>query len=81
MAGIELGGTVKALKLERAKMQGELLKLDKAISVLEGLSTRNGATPNASGHKRTLSPAARNRISKAQKLRWAKVKREQAAKG
>jgi hypothetical protein len=80
MASIELGGTVKALKVERAKMQGELLKLDKAIYVLEGLSITNGATPNANGHKRTLSPAARNKISKAQKLRWAKVKRAQPAK-
>ena len=80
MASIELGGTVKALKVQRAKVQGELLELDKAISVLEGLSATNAATSDGKRHKRTLSVAARNKISKAQKLRWAKVKRERAAK-
>ena len=80
MAGIELGGTVKVLKVERAKIQSELAKLDKAISVLEGLSGANSVTPNGNGHKRTLSVAARNKIAKAQKLRWAKFKKEKAAK-
>jgi hypothetical protein len=80
MASIELSGTVKALKVERAKVQGELSKLDKAISVLEGLSQPNAATSNGNGHKRTLSVAARNKIAKAQKLRWAKFKKEKAAK-
>lgn len=80
MASIELGGTLKALKGERIKIQGELAKLDKAIAVLEGLSGTSTAISNGNGHKRTLSVAARNKIAKAQKLRWAKVKRERAAK-
>jgi hypothetical protein len=79
MAGIELGGTVKALKVERTKIQSELAKLDKAITVLEELSGTNTVTSN--GHrKRTLSVTARNKIAKAQKLRWAKVRRERAGK-
>jgi hypothetical protein len=38
MASIELGGTLKALKVERTNMQSELAKLDNAITVLEELS-------------------------------------------
>ena len=80
MASIELSGTVKALKVERAKVQSDLAKLDNAISVLEGLSGANSLTPSGNGHKRTLSASARNKIAKAQKLRWAKIRKERAAK-
>jgi hypothetical protein len=80
MASIELSGTVKALKVERAKVQSEFAKLDKAISVLEGLSGPSTVTSNGNEHKRIMSAAARNKIAKAQKLRWAKIKKERAAK-
>ena len=80
MDSIELGGTLKALKGERAKVHIELAKLDKAITVLEELSGTNSVTSNGHGRKRTLSVASRNKIAKAQKLRWAKVRRERAGK-
>jgi hypothetical protein len=80
MASIELSGTVKALKVERTRVQGELAKLDKAITVLEGLFGTSTTTSNGNGHKRTLSAAARKKIGNAQKARWAKVRRERAAK-
>jgi hypothetical protein len=80
MASIELGGTVRALKVERAKVQSDLSKLDKAISVLEELTGTNAVAPNGNGQKRILSAAARNKIAKAQKLRWAKIRKERAAK-
>jgi hypothetical protein len=80
MASIELGGTLKALKVERAKVHSDLAKLDKAITALKELSGTNSMTTNGHGHKRTLSVAARNKIAKAQKLRWAKVRRERAGK-
>jgi hypothetical protein len=80
MASIELGGMLKALKGERVKVQGELAKLDKAITVLGELTGTNPAKSNGSGHRRTLSVAARNKIAKAQKLRWARVRKERAAK-
>ena len=80
MASFELANTVKALIGERARVQKELSKLDKAITVLGELSVTNTITSNGRGHKRTLSVAARNKIAKAQKLRWAKVRREQRAK-
>ena len=80
MASIELSGTLKALKVERAKVHSDLAKLDKAITVLKELSGTNSVTTNGRGHKRTLSVAARNKIAKAQRARWAKVRREKAAK-
>ena len=80
MASIELGGTLKALKGQRANVQGELSKLDKAITVLEELVGTNSVAANGRGHKRTLSAAARNKIAKAQRARWAKVRRERAGK-
>jgi hypothetical protein len=78
MHSIELGGTLNVLKGERAKIQTELAKLNKAITVLEELSGTSRATSNGNGHKRTLSVAARNKIAKAQKLRWAKVRAAKA---
>ena len=80
MASIELSGTLKVLKVERAKVHSDLAKLDKAITVLKELSGTNSVPTNGRGHKRTLSVAARNKIAKAQKLRWAKVRRERAVK-
>ena len=79
MASIDLGGILKALKGERARMHQDIAKLDKAITVLEGLSETNATSPNGHVVKRTLSAAARRKIGKAQKLRWAKV-RQQAGK-
>ena len=74
MAAIELSRTLKALKQERAMVHQDLAKLDKAIVALEGLFGSDAATPNGHAGKRTLSAAARRKIGKAQKLRWAKLK-------
>jgi hypothetical protein len=80
MASIDLGGTVKALKGERVRVMGELAKLDKAINVLEGLFRTSATNPNGNAGKHTLSAAARRRIGKAQKLRWAKLKQQSGKK-
>jgi hypothetical protein len=55
---------VSDLKAERAK-------LDQAIQALDGSSARRGRPPKSALRKRTMSPAARKRISAAMKLRWA----------
>jgi hypothetical protein len=81
MASIDLGGTVKALKGERARVQQDLAKLDKAITVLEGLFGTDTTSPSGHAGKRTMSAAARRKIGKAQKSRWAKVKQQRAVKG
>jgi hypothetical protein len=80
MGNLELASTVKMLESRRAQVRKELAKLDKAIAVLRELSGTNSASsPNAKGH--TMSAAARRKIAKAQKARWAKVRAAQKAKG
>jgi hypothetical protein len=54
-------------------------KLDKAIAVLRELSGTN-STPSPNGKRRTLTTAARKKIAKAQKARWAKFRKERAIK-
>ena len=79
MANLELTGTVKMLQGQRAQVQKELVKLDKAIAVLRELNGTN-STPSANGKGHTMSAAARRKIAKAQKARWAKVRQAQKAK-
>ena len=79
MGKLELAGTLKMLSGERAEVQKELAKLDKAIAVLQELSETR-LIPNGHFKKRILSAAARRKIAKAQKLRWAKVRQGKAAK-
>jgi len=80
MGNFELAGTVKMLQGQRSQMQKELAKLDKAIAVLRDLSGTN-STPSPNGKGHTMSAAARRKIAKAQKARWAKVRQAQKAKG
>ena len=61
-------------------------RLDQAISALEGLTSsapRRGRPPkqaSTGGKRRTMSPAARKRISAAMKQRWAKWREKSAPK-
>ena len=80
MGNLELAGTVKMLQGQRAHVAKELVKLDKAIAVLRELSGTNSA-PTRNGKRRTLSAAARRKIGKAQRARWAKVRQQRAVKG
>jgi len=64
---------VSDLKAERAK-------LDQAIQALEGSSPRRGRPPKSAPRTRTMSPAARKRISAAMKLRWTQRKGRTPAK-
>jgi len=58
-------GVKKLMQKERAAHVREIAKLDAALTALgyDGISSR-----------RTMSAAARRRISAAQKARWAKVR-------
>ena len=56
---------------ERASLVRKLAGVDAAIHALNGGS----AAPAKTGKKRTMSAAARARISTAQKKRWAKAKK------
>ena len=76
--------TIKQIKARKADitsqistLQNEIKKLDKALKALAPLvGTQKPAkkTPK----KRTISPAHRRAVSKAQKARWAKIKAEKA---
>ena len=79
MASIEITEIIKTLQTERAQTQKELAKLDKVISAPRGLSLTN-LTAHTNGKRRTLSAAARRKIGKAQKARWAKVRQQRANK-
>jgi hypothetical protein len=72
-----------ALRQEEGKLQHQLKGIQGAIAALNGshsvsprIVTPNGATRK----RRTMSAAARARISKATKARWAKFRAEKAKK-
>jgi len=74
-----------ALKQEEAKLQQQLKGIQGAIAVLNGAHhapRRTQVVSHKGVHrKRTMSAAARARISKATKARWAKFRAEKAKKG
>jgi hypothetical protein len=63
-------------------LRNERDRIDAAIRALEGgKSGRGPGRPAGSGKKRrTMSPAARKRISEMMKLRWAERKKKAKAK-
>jgi hypothetical protein len=71
-----VSGIVKQIKKERDRVERELTGLNAALSAFVG--AYKGAKPK--GTRRTLSAAARRKISLAQKARWAKQKKR-ARKG
>ncbi len=62
-----LSGVVQQLKQAHAEAQGEVKRLGAALAALGSLTGRS-----PTGKRRTLSAAARRKISLAQKARWAK---------
>jgi hypothetical protein len=74
-----------ALKQEEAKLQRQLKGIQGAIIALNGshvVSTDETVVVHKQfGRKRTMSAAARARISKASKARWAKFRAEKNKKG
>jgi hypothetical protein len=72
-----LNSALQQLRDERKQAQAQVDKLDQAILVIEGLSGRTSARATTSRRAgRTLSPAARKRISDAQRARWAQRKKQ-----
>jgi len=59
-------GVKRLMSKERAQHVRDIAKIDAALAALGH---------SGSGPKRTLSAAARKKISDAQKKRWAKVRR------
>jgi hypothetical protein len=73
-----------ALKQEQAKLQSQLKGIEGAIAALNGshhsASRASITSHNGTGRKRVMSAAARAKISKATKERWAKYRAEKARK-
>lgn len=69
-----LNKVVSSLRFEYSRLEKEMDRVGKALSALGHV---NGNKLRKTG--RTLSVEARRRIAEAQRLRWAKV-RKQAAK-
>ena len=68
-----------------AELTAERNRIDQAIAALDGSHPRGGRPPKALSSQagpriRTMSPAARKRISAAMKLRWATRKGKSASK-
>jgi hypothetical protein len=59
-------------------LESERARIDKALRILRGQSTGRETTGSKAGADR-LSAAARARISKAQKARWIRYRKQQAA--
>src|SRR6266446_3397768 len=66
-----LATALNQLRAQRRQSQQQLETLDQAIAALDRLA-RNGSAGRRNHPKRTLSAAARKRISQAQKARWAR---------
>ena len=70
-----------ALRQEEGKLQHQLKGIQIAIVALNGHTSRSVMpTPTGVKRKGTMSAAARARISKATKARWAKFRAEKAKK-
>lgn len=70
-----LENVLRQLHEERDRAQSVVDRFEKAISAIQGLAGR-AVKPqaNASRPKRIMSAAARRRIARAQRARWAKVR-------
>src|SRR5438128_10038997 len=65
------------------ELQQQRDRLDQAIGALApltGISKTSSAQGGAGGPRRTLSAAARRKVSLAQKARWAELRAENSAK-
>jgi hypothetical protein len=73
-----LDNAIQQLRQDRKLAQLQVEKLDSAIVVLEGLTGRSFATASRNGAqpKRVVSAAARRRMARAQRARWAKLRKE-----
>jgi len=71
---------LSALKQEEEKLQRQLKGIQGAIVALNGSHSTSIVAIAGITRKRTMSAAARARIAKATKARWAKFRAEKAKK-
>ncbi len=77
-----LGQILKQLRRERSRTRKELSRLDDAIAAIEKLVGNNPEPARARKlrARRKLSAATRKSIGRAQKARWAKLRKEKIGK-
>jgi hypothetical protein len=78
-----LANVVQQLQKEREQARRTVEQLDealKALGSLGGVRGRVGSAQKGGKKRRTMSAAARKRISAAQRVRWAKWKAAQRNK-
>jgi hypothetical protein len=73
-----LTSALQQLREERRQSQVHIDKLDSAISVIEDVVGRSSsaAARNSTRQGRVVSAAARRRMARAQRARWAKVRQQ-----
>jgi hypothetical protein len=73
-----LTNALQQLREERKQAQLQIEKLDGAISAIEGLVRGTTATLASKGTRqgRVVSAAARKRMARAQRARWANVRQQ-----
>ena len=74
---------IEALQQEESKLQRQLTAVQGAIAALNGsaktaVSLGHAISPRGTKARRTLSAAARAKMSRAAKVRWAKIRAERA---
>jgi hypothetical protein len=75
-----LARVISDLQDENRRLEGELKRVQGALTVLRGLNTGSaGRTGTTVKTRRKLSASARKRIADAQRARWAKWKAKKAA--
>jgi len=78
---VNLAQVIKDLRAERSRAEKEVDRLEKALDALQKLGNPGpGEHRNETRTRRKLSAAARRRISRAQKARWAKLRQQKAAR-
>ena len=70
-----LTNALQQLREERTQAQLHVEKLNEAISAIEGLVTKTSSTERKDRPSRTVSAAARRRMARAQRARWAEVRK------
>ena len=71
-----LDDVLRELRQEQNQAHLEVEKLDKAISIIQGLAGKSIAVAtNGARPKRHMSAAGRRRIAEAQRARWAKLRK------
>src|SRR5260370_12597952 len=71
-----LNTALQQLRAERKQAQLQVEKFDQAIAVIESLNG-SGAVRTSTRPTRTVSAASRRRMARAQKARWAKLRKPQ----